>query len=55
MCEIGEPVEIIDVEPLSLPAPVRREKEVSVEQRVTMEIPISATAVEHVTVTVEKP
>jgi len=27
MCEIGEPLEIIDVEPLSLPAPPRRQQE----------------------------
>lgn len=55
MCDIGKPIEMIDVEPLSLPAPVRGEKEVPVEQRVTVEIPISNTAFEPVSVTVEKP
>ncbi|HEV2289906.1 MAG TPA: hypothetical protein VGR81_13260 [Candidatus Acidoferrales bacterium] len=42
MCDIGKPVEIIDVEPLSLPAPLRREREVPVEQPVTMEVPVVA-------------
>ena len=42
MCEIGKPVEIIDVEPLSLPAPLRREKEALVQQPVTAEAPVSA-------------
>jgi hypothetical protein len=46
MCEIGKPIEIIDVEPLSLPAPLRRET----EQPVTVEVPVSETAVEPVTV-----
>jgi hypothetical protein len=36
MCEIGKPVEIIDVEPLSLPAPLRRET----EQPATVELPV---------------
>lgn len=39
MCEIGKPVEIIDVEPLSLPAPLRREKEQPTEQPATVEAP----------------
>lgn len=43
MCDIGKPVEIIDVEPLSLPAPLRRETEVPVEQRVTIEVPVAET------------
>lgn len=51
MCEIGKPVEMIDVEPLALPAPLRREN----EQPATVEIPISETTVEPLTVTVEKP
>ena len=54
MCDIGRPIEIIDVEPLSLPAPLRREKEAPVEQPVTVEVPVSETTVEPVTVTVEK-
>jgi hypothetical protein len=41
MCEIGKPVEIIDVEPLSLPAPLRREKEQPAEQPVTVEVPVA--------------
>jgi hypothetical protein len=50
MCEIGKPVEIIGVKPLSLPAPLRRET----ERPVTEEVPASETTVEPVTVTVEK-
>jgi hypothetical protein len=42
MCEIGKPVEIIDVEPLSLPAPLRRETEQPAGQPVTVEVPVSA-------------
>ena len=53
MCEIGKPVEIIDVEPLNLPAPLRREKEVPVEQPVTVEVPVSETTVVPVTITIE--
>ena len=55
MCEIGKPIEIIDVEPLSLPAPLRREKEVPVEQPVTAEIQVSESTVEPATVIGEKP
>ena len=51
MCEIGKPIEIIDVEPLSLPAPLRRETEQSAEQPVTVGVPVVAeTTVEPVTV-----
>jgi hypothetical protein len=46
MCNIGKPIEIIDVELLSLPAPVRRET----EQPVIVGVPVSETAVEPVTV-----
>jgi hypothetical protein len=42
MCNIGKPVEIMDVEPLSLPTPLRRETEQATEQPVTVEIPVSA-------------
>jgi len=42
MCNIGEPIQIFDVEPLSLPAPLRREKETPVEQPATVEVPVSA-------------
>ena len=41
MCDIGKPIEIIDVEPLSPPAPLRREKEQPTEQPVTVERPVS--------------
>ena len=41
MCEIGKPLEIIDVEPLSLPAPLRRKTEQLAEQPVTVEIPVA--------------
>ena len=37
MCNIGERLEILNVEPLSLPAPLRRETEVPAEQPVTVE------------------
>jgi hypothetical protein len=50
MCEVGRPIEIIDVEPLKLPAPLRREKETSVEQPATVEVPVSETTVERLTV-----
>jgi hypothetical protein len=50
MCDIGKPVEMIDVEPLSLPAPLRKQKETPVEQPVTAEVPVSA----ETPVTVEK-
>jgi len=50
MCNIGKPVEILDVEPLSLPAPLRWETEQPTEQPVTVEVPVSEAAVEPVTV-----
>jgi len=46
MCEIGKPLEIIEVEQLSLPAALRKEK----EEPVTMEVPVSETTVEPITV-----
>ena len=46
MCEIGKPIEIIDVEPLSLPAPLRKEQPATTEQPVTTEVPVSETTVE---------
>ncbi len=46
MCEIGKPIEIIDVEPLVLPAPLRKEKEQATEQPVTVEVPATETTVE---------
>ena len=48
-CAIGKPVEIIDVEPLSLPMPLRREKEAPVERPGTVEVPVAETTVEPVT------
>jgi hypothetical protein len=51
MCDIGKPIEIIDVEPLSLPAPLRKEQ----EQPATV-APVSAeTPIEPAVVAVEKP
>lgn len=44
MCEIGKPVEIIDVEPLNLPAPLRREKEQE-PAVLPVEVPVSETPV----------
>ena len=41
MCEIGKPLEIPDVEPLVLPAPLRKEKEQPTEQPVTVEVPVA--------------
>jgi hypothetical protein len=54
MCDIGKPVEMIDVEPLSLPAPLRRETEQPAEQPVTGDVPSSGTTVGGVTVTIGK-
>ena len=51
MCNIGKPVEIIEVEPLSLPTPLRRETEQATEQPVTVEVPVSA----ETPITAEKP
>lgn len=50
MCDIGKPVEMIDVEPLSIPAPLRKQKEAPVKQPATVEVPVSA----ETPVTVEK-
>jgi hypothetical protein len=49
MCNIGKPLEIIDVEPLNLPAPLRRETEQPAEQPMTVEVPVSETAADPVT------
>jgi hypothetical protein len=38
MCEIVKPLQIIDVEPLSLPAPLRRQQEQHTEEPVTVEV-----------------
>jgi hypothetical protein len=51
MCNIGKPLEILDVEPLSLPASLRREQEQPEGQPVTIEVPVTAeTTAETVTV-----
>ena len=50
MCDIGKPIEIIDVEPLVLPVPLRREKGRPAERPMTVEVPVSETTVEHGTV-----
>jgi hypothetical protein len=49
MCQVGKPIEIIDVEPLALPAPLRKETEQPTEQPVIVEIPVSETISEGVT------
>jgi len=46
MCEIGKPVEFMDVEPLSLPAPLRKEKPAATVQPVTAEVRVQETTVE---------
>lgn len=51
MCEIGKPLEILNVEPLALPAPLRRETVGHpAEQPMNMEVPVAETTVEHITV-----
>jgi hypothetical protein len=37
MCNIGEPLEILNVEPLGLPVPLRRETEQPAEQPLMVE------------------
>jgi hypothetical protein len=46
MCNIGKPVEILDVEALSLPVPLPRREENPAEQPVTVEVPVTETTVE---------
>ena len=44
MCEIGQPIEIIDVEPLNLPAPLpRKESEPEREPAVIPAVPVTET------------
>jgi len=55
MCDIGKPLEIIDVIPVNLPAPLRREPiEQPEEQPVTYEVPVTAETETTVAVTVER-
>ena len=42
MCEIGKPLEILNVEPLALPAALRRAIEQPEEQPMTIEVPVTA-------------
>ena len=46
MCDIGKPVEMIDVKPLRLPAPLPRRDENPAERPLTAELPESETTVE---------
>jgi len=47
MCEIGKPLEIIDVEPLILPAPLRKEGQPEQEPvPVPVKVPVTETTVE---------
>jgi len=46
MCDIGTPLEIIDVQPLNLPAPLRRETEPEPEPfSVPVEVPVAETVI----------
>lgn len=49
MCEIGKPVEIVDVEPLSLPAPLRKKREVPFGEPVAVDVPVAEAIVERIT------
>ena len=44
MCDIGNPLEIIDVVPLNLPAPLRREQPEPQEEPISvpLEVPVTA-------------
>jgi len=54
MCEIGKPLEILNVEPLVLPAPLRREQEQPEEKPLTIEVPVAETETTVEPVTVER-
>jgi hypothetical protein len=54
MCDIGKPLEILDVEPVVLPAPLRPETEQPAEQPATVEILVTETETNVEPVTVEK-
>jgi hypothetical protein len=41
MCEIGKPVEIIDVEPLNLPAPLPGRREIEQPEPVVVPVPVT--------------
>jgi hypothetical protein len=46
MCEIGKPLEIIDVQPLNLPAPLRREEQPEpISVPVPIEVPVAETVI----------
>lgn len=46
MCEIGKPLEIVNVEPLVLPAGIRRHEEQPTEVPLTVEVPVSEITIE---------
>lgn len=50
MCDIGKPLEIIDCEPFSLPAPLRQQREIWVEQTVTAKVAATETIVDLINV-----
>ena len=43
MCDIGKPLEILDVEPLVLPAPLCKETQEPISEPVTVEVPVAET------------
>ena len=46
MCDIGTPLEIIDVQPLNLPVPLRREAPLAPEPiTVPVEVPVAETVI----------
>lgn len=51
MCDIGKPLEVIDSQPVVLPAPLRKQTVQPTEQPATVEVPMSETTFEPVTVT----
>lgn len=54
MREIGNPLEVIDSQPVVLPAPLRKETETPVGQPMTVKVPVPETTVEPATVIVER-
>lgn len=51
MCEVGKPIEIIDVEPLNPPAPLPRTKNESEREPARIPaVPVAETTVEPITV-----
>lgn len=54
MCEIGKPLEVIESQPLFLPAALRREKQPADRRPVTVAVPVPEATVEPVSITDEK-